>query len=30
MVWYVAKTPDESIHESEMLPFDEENTNDLL
>ena len=30
VVWYAVKTSDESIHVSEMLPFDEENTKDLL
>jgi len=30
VVWYAVRTPQESIHESEMLPFDDENIEDLL
>ncbi|MCK5908015.1 MAG: CcoQ/FixQ family Cbb3-type cytochrome c oxidase assembly chaperone [Flavobacteriales bacterium] len=30
VVWYAIKTPQESIDESEMLPFDDENTDNLL
>ena len=30
VVWYAVKTPEDSIHESEMLPFDDKNTDDLI
>ena len=29
VVWFAVKTSDESIHESEMLPFDDSNTDEL-
>lgn len=30
VVWYAVKSPEKSIHESEMLPFEDSNTEDLL
>lgn len=30
MVWYVVKKSKESIHEREMLPFDDSKPNDIL
>ena len=30
VVWHAVRTPEDSIHESEMLPFDDENTDNLL
>lgn len=30
VIWYAVKRPEESIHRSEMLPFEDANTEDLL